>query len=232
MPRYDAGSGASRRRNGARTSRAGDTKLRNTSDFVLYVEGPRDRDILCTWSRRLAPRLSSRIEKSIVILGGRQPARAVEHFQAQGGRDAGLSGLVVLDRDHHEETEDRLVAEVGLELFTWGRRHIESYVLVPSAVRRLVAGSQDAQHLDRLLEAHVPAHDDESAFRQINAKHLLGSKGPLAQELGRTLTPGALARSMRVDEFHRDVVNLYDRIRSGLGVRSGEPEVIRRPVAP
>ncbi len=231
MPRPDGRTRASRRSNGARNSHSDDTNLRNPSHFLLYVEGARDRDILCVWSKRLVPRLAASIERSAVILGGRRPARAVEHFQGSGGREAGLSGLVVLDRDHHEDTEDRLLGDAGLGLFTWSRRHIESYVLIPAAVRRVVNGNHDPQRLERLLEAHLPAADDESAFRQINAKHLLGNKGPLARELGRTLTPGELARSMRTDELHTDVVRLYDRIRSGFGERTEGPEVIRRPAA-
>ncbi len=47
----------------------------------------------------------------------------------------------MLDRDHHldddggDSAPGDLAAEPGLELFVWGLRHIESYLLVPSAIR-------------------------------------------------------------------------------------------------
>ena len=44
--------------------------------FSVYVEGPRDRDVLAAWARRLSPPLARAFEPACVILGGRQPARA------------------------------------------------------------------------------------------------------------------------------------------------------------
>ena len=234
MPRIDAGSVSSGRRGGARTPRtpsASGTAERASGRFLLYVEGPRDRDILRVWSRRVAPRLTRIFDDRAVILGGRRPARAVEHFRDSGGQEAGLRGLVVLDRDHHVETDDGLLAGAGLDIHTWGRRHIESYVLVPTAIRRLVGASADSPRLERIIEEHFPEEGDEAAYRKINAKRLLGNKGPLAQGLGRVLTPGALARSMRAEELHPDVVSLYRRIQSGVGETERDLEVIRRPPA-
>jgi len=119
----------------------------------LYVEGARDREILGCWARRLDVGLARYIEKNTVILGGRRPARAISDFRKRGGVDAGFSGLIVLDRDDHPHAASGSVtpaengdastlstgsarvedgtAEAGLELFVWGLRHIESYLLVP-----------------------------------------------------------------------------------------------------
>jgi len=213
-------------RNGRGRSRTdGEPEQRNP--FVLYVEGPRDRDILRIWARRLSPHLARMLDPCAVILGGRRPARAVEHFRGLGGRSAGVSGLVVLDRDHHAE-DDAVVEEPGLELFTWGRRHIESYVMVRSAISRFLAERSEVRLAERLVADVVPAADDEQAHRTLNAKHLLGSKGPLARDLGATLSPGDIARCMRAEELHADVLDLYERIRAGLGLAESELEVVRR----
>jgi hypothetical protein len=196
--------------------------------FFLYVEGPQDRDILGVWARRLSPALARSLDSSTVILGGRRPARAVKHFRDECGSEDGARGLVVLDRDHHESDDHLLGPEPGLELFTWGRRHIESYVLIPDAMRRLLARRPDPGRFDRLIQDHVPAGSDEEACRAVNAKHLLGHKGPLASTLGGGLPPGEIARCMRADELHQDVLDLYARIRDGLGLTEPQLEVVHR----
>jgi len=200
----------------------------DTSRFFLYVEGPRDGDLLRVWARRVSPVLTRPLQASLVILGGRRPARALEHFRRAGGDGQGLRGLVVLDRDHHAGEDDRVLEEPGLELFTWSRRHIESYVLVRDAIRRVAAPRGEPEWVDRLIEDHVPPAADEAAFRDIDAKRLLGSKGALARELGQSLSPSAIARAMRPGEIHDDVHRLYDRIRAGLGLADAACEVVRR----
>jgi hypothetical protein len=196
--------------------------------FFLYVEGPRDRDILGVWARRLSPDLARSLDGSIIILGGRRPARAVEHFRDERVREDGGRGLVVLDRDHHGDEGRQRLSEPGLELFTWGRRHIESYVLVPAAIRRLLVGRPDPARVDRLIDDHLPAAHDEEACRAVNAKRLLGQKGPLARSIGGELAPGEIARCMRAEELHPDVLDLYDLIRDALGVSDPQLEVVRR----
>lgn len=217
------------RRAGSRGGRRPPLGPRARSDrFFLYVEGPRDGEILRVWARRVSPRLARPLQKCVVILGGRRPARAVEHFRAAGGGSNGLCGLVVLDRDHHGDADRALLAEPGLELFTWGRRHIESYVLVRDAIRRVAARAADADWMGRLIDDHVPHDGDEEAFRDIDAKRLLGSKGALARDLGQVLSPAAIARAMRLDEIHDDVLDLYDRIRAGMGLADAACHVVRR----
>lgn len=213
--------------------RGGGSGARVDDDFFLYVEGPRDGDILRVWARRLSPALTRPLEQSLVILGGRRPARAVDHFRDAGGAATGCRGLVVLDRDHHgeagREASGRLVGdEPGLEMFTWGRRHIESYVLVRDAIGRVLRRREDDAYVTRLVASHVPDPDDEEACRDIDAKRLLGSKGALARDLGRALSPSEIARAMRRDELHGDVVELFERIRTGLGLGGTGYEVVKR----
>jgi hypothetical protein len=215
--------GAPRRRSRGRRDEDG-----GAGRFYLYVEGPRDGEILRVWARRLSPVLARPLERCTVILGGRRPARAVEHFRDAGGGTGTVRGLVVLDRDHHGDAVRDQVAEPGLELFTWGRRHIESYVLVREAIRRAVKRAAASAWVDRLIEGHVPHAADEDAFRDIDAKRLLGAKGELARGLGHALSAATIARAMRPEELHEDVLDLYDRIRDGLGLAEAPFQVVRR----
>ena len=187
------------------------------SSFFLYVEGPRDEGILRLWLRRMSPPPARHLESRVVILGGRRPARAQTHFRSQGGGASGARGLVVLDRDHRSESGSSWPVETGLEIFTWRRRHIESYALVPAAIRRSLRSRVEPRLLERLIEDYLPPLDDEEACAAANAKKILGSKGEFARSAGGRFSPEAVARCMRVEDFHPDIFALYDRIRSATG---------------
>ena len=163
-----------------------------------------------------------------MIMGGRQPVRALEDFRKRGGGDSGWRGLIVLDRDHHPEPEataaspEDLAGEPGLELFVWGLRHIESYLLVPSAIRRLAAGFEGVERLDSLIAAELGVDG------QGHAKRFLGTGGSLSEALGTDLRAGEIARAMRADELHADVRVLLTRIGALSGVTLPEPKVVIR----
>ena len=204
-------------------------KFDSPASFFLYVEGPRDGEILRLWSRRESPTLVRSLERCTIILGGRQPDRAVDHFRNQGGPQSGQSGLVLLDRDHHVGEGIAWAREPGLEVFTWSRRHIESYLLVRDAIARLLDDDLPAGSVAEVMRTHIPPPDAEDIFRELDAKRLLGANGVLARELGRPISAAEIARTMRPDELHADVRALLQRIRVGLGVSPGTPEVVRRP---
>ena len=191
--------------------------------FALYVEGARDRDILRAWARRLSPSLGRAVSGSAVILGGRQPARAVAHLRELRAGGEPWRGLCVLDRDAVPAREPG-PSEPGLDVFTWSRRHIESYLLVPAAIRRGLRISSDEPRGRSLLKL-LPDPTDEEALGEFDAKGLLGRNGPLAQAVGR-ITPGRIARLMRPDEFHADVQALLSRMLAGFGL--GGPAVAIR----
>jgi hypothetical protein len=186
-----------------------------TRRFVLYLEGPRDRGILRSWSYRMIPALARRLFGTSVILGGRQPARALEHFRQLGGAGSGVRAVCVLDRDDRGEPTPEAV-EPGLEFFTWSRRHIESYLLVPDAIARSLDEAPGDRRVARILREHIPPPDDEAAFRSFDAKRVLGPKGVLTRELGRPIALGRVARVTRETELHPDVHALFARLRTGL----------------
>jgi hypothetical protein len=195
-----------------------------SAPFVVFVEGPRDRDVLVAWARRLHLGLARALPDACVILGGRQPARAALHLDRLRGESGAASGLCVLDADGQEPAS---VAPGGLEVFTWRRRHIESYLLVPAAIER-AARVRDAR-LRRILHEELPAPGDERAFVAFDAKRFLGPKGPLARLLDRVLPAGAIAHAMWEEEIHPEVRALCERITAGLGLASGPvPPVTHR----
>ncbi len=185
---------------------------RNGSRFVLYMEGPADRGILRGWSYRLLPSVARQLFDASVILGGRRPARALEHFRRIGGAAGGVRALCVLDRDDGSGAE-LSDAEPGLDIFTWTRRHIESYLLVPEALHRALGRDDDDGRLLRLLRRHLPDDGDEDAWREVDAKRLLGPGGLLPRTLGRRLDLAQIARVTRETELHRDVHALFARLR-------------------
>ncbi len=188
---------------------------RRSEAFVLYVEGPRDRDILVRWARRTSPGLARALTPACVILGGRRPARAASHLRRLRETAPDARGLCVLDGDETERPSE-LELEPGLDCFVWGRRHIESYLLVPRAIRAAVRVRGHDAPFERLLREHLPR--DEAALGSIDAKRLLGPKGPFARFLGRSVAPSHVARAMSAEELHDDVHALFGRIREGLGM--------------
>jgi hypothetical protein len=188
--------------------------------LTLYVEGPRDRSILRAWAHRLMPRRASRVLGSAVILGGRQPVRALEHFERHLARVPGARALCVLDRDDGGGTAPDPNG-FDLEFFTWGRRHIESYLVVPAAIRRALGIPEHDRRLERALERHLPDGDDESAWRAIDAKRLLAPQGALPRALGCPLPLARIARVTREHELHRDVLALFARVEALLSRAPG-----------
>ncbi len=195
---------------------------RNGRRFILYVEGPRDRSILRAWSYRLLPSSAQTLFGGSVILGGRRPARALEHFRSE----AGARALCVLDRDDGSASPSLPQEETGLEVFTWGRRHIESYLLVPDAIRRALNLRVDDTRVERVLREHLPDGGDEDAYRDVDAKRLLGPNGALAQVLGQPPPLSRIARATREAELHTDVHALFDRLRTVLEI-AAPPQVLR-----
>jgi hypothetical protein len=192
-------------------ARLPDRRSEERGSFILYVEGPRDRSILRAWAHRLLPERAPDLLAEAVILGGRRPARAIEHFRA---RAAGSHGLCVLDRD--EDAASAPEPEAGLAFFTWGRRHIESYLLVPNAIRRALSLPASDHRLEAVLARELPGGEDAARWRALDAKRLLAETGPLARLLGRPLPLARIARATREDELHADVHAMFDLLRGGL----------------
>jgi len=189
------------------TSRARSRPAAGEPSAYLYLEGPRDLEIVEGWAQRVSPRLAACVREATVILGGRQPARAREHLAEARAEGREVRGLCVLDRDQELAQPD--AGADGLELFIWGRRHIESYLLVPAALGRVLRGV-DPRAL-RALANELPAADDERAWCELDAKRRLGA-------YGQRMPWGRVARAMRQDELHPDVRAFLVRLAAHFGV--------------
>ena len=107
----------------------------------------------------------------------------------------------------------------GDKFYAWGRRHIESYLLVPAAIARTLRMIPHGdQRIRRAIDAALPDSIDEAAYRQIDAKRLLGPNGELPRIVGQPISVQRVARSTRVEELHPDVHRLFGRLREGLGI--------------
>ncbi|MGH0030982.1 MAG: hypothetical protein ACQGVC_14405 [Myxococcota bacterium] len=178
--------------------------------LVFYVEGPRDRSILRAWAYRLMPRGARSLFQASVILGGRRPERALAHFAERFGHVAGARAICVLDRDGGDAAAPDTNG-YDLRFFTWSRRHIESYLRVPAAIRRALGLPDGDRRVERLLE-WLPSAGDEPAWRSLDAKKLLAQRGPIPLALGRTLPLARIARSTREAELHPDVHALFGQV--------------------
>jgi hypothetical protein len=132
----------------------------------------------------------------------------------------------VLDRDDGAAADAGVDEEPALEFFTWGRRHIESYLLVATAIGRALHLPERDLRVERALRGHVPSEGDEAGWRDLDAKRLLAPGGALPRALGVALRPAAIARSMRPAELHADVFECFARLRGALGIR--EPARVLR----
>ncbi len=195
--------------------------VRKNGRFVLYVEGPRDQSLLEAWATRMSPRLGASLEDITVILGGRQPARAAEHFRALRATEPTARALCVLDRDADGPPPPPSVAEPGLDFFTWQRRHIESYLLVPGAIRRSLKLPTGDMRVERFFRAELPG--SEEGLGALDAKPLFAFRGEFERLLGRAVKPVHVARAMHVGELHPDVLDLLSRVRGGLGLDAVPP---------
>jgi hypothetical protein len=208
--------GSARRGNGRSNGAAARVNGAGYRPFVLYVEGPRDQSLLEAWAQRVSPALAATLADVTVILGGCRPARAAEHFRERREREADVRGLCVLDRDADGAPRPRTVEEPGLAFFTWGRRHIESYLLVPAAIRRSLRLAADDARVERFFERELPR--DEAGLGAVDAKPLFAFQGELQRLLGRPVRPAQVARAMYAGEIHADVHELLVRVRAGAGL--------------
>jgi hypothetical protein len=148
--------------------------------------------------------------RASVILGGRQPERALEHFRENWADAPGARALCVLDRDGGDDDVPDTNG-YDLDFFTWRRRHIESYLLVPAAIRRALALSDGDHRVDRALEQHLPPqHTPE--WERLDAKRLLGTNGPLSRAFGGPLPLTKIAQATRESELDTDVHDLFARL--------------------
>jgi hypothetical protein len=126
--------------------------------------------------------------------------------------------VCVLDGDGLADPVAHEPLPPGFEFFTWPRRQIESYLLVPTAIRCCMRASAMDRRPARLLAELLPDPCDEQAMRDLDAKRLLDPKGSLARRLGVSISPAGIARQMNRSDLHPDVLCLLGRLRRAVGM--------------
>jgi hypothetical protein len=187
--------------------------------FAVYVEGPRDRDVLRLFATKLSPALARAMDPCVQILGGRRPARAATLFREkieQAGGSVSPTAICILDRDDPESCRNDFPDEPGLDFVIWKRRQIESYLLIPRAIQGCCRSSKDVAALGQLLDALIPDPGDEGSMQILDAKRVLAPKGPIARLVGRPLRAREIVRSMSPLEIHPDVRSVLAEIRDRL----------------
>lgn len=189
---------------------------------MLIVENDSDARLLRAWSIRLG------IEwpKGLVIwpwTGGSKERKQL--FLQLKDEIPNLSALSIRDRDDLEleqvdkdSLRDKSVhnAESKLFLRVWRRRHIENYLLLPSAIAR--ASSSNIQDVINLLAEHALIVPADFASRDV-AHAMIDARGKeLTQTHARSVnavfdvSPLAIANAMEPSEIAEDVKGLLKDI--------------------
>ena len=116
----------------------------------------------------------------------------------------------------------------------WKRRHIESYLLVPAAIRRCIERDTGHPDVDRFLADHLPDMSNDAALREFDAKQLLGNKGPISRTFSRPIRPRDIVHCMSPDDIHSDIREFFQCVLDTLSPESAPPERSRedKPCAP
>jgi hypothetical protein len=116
-----------------------------SSKVCLFLEG-KDMDVLGPIHRLLYPSAAAALEDypSVVIEGwtGWAYALGSARFLSNAGGQS-IKPYCILDRDYHlsEDITSRYkqALEMGVQLHIWSRKELENYLIVPSAIQRIIA---------------------------------------------------------------------------------------------
>ena len=206
--------------------------------MVLYTEGTTDFEILRIWASVLGKDVSVFDRLPLHVLGTRDPKQAREHFSGVKSFRSDIEGVCVLDPDKDPEalySSIEHLKEDALEYFVWKRRHLESYLLVPEAIGRAMAGHESPLLQDQVAGAFrdflkeppraLLFPDQVTDYRSLaidwmkdfDAKRVIFSPDPTDKSFVVSqgfpdITPQHVAQAMLPSEIHRDVIDLIDRL--------------------
>ncbi len=207
-----------------------------TCQRVLYVEGKSDLDILQEWARVLNHPAVRRLEGAFWIPTAEEGGRnfAQRHFRALKAQVPTLRALEVRDRNGDEGArwnglepgnlrESKKTPDGMLRLF-WTRYEIENYLIHPEAIYRFVSqelGEKKAEEAKKYMKEYWPSVLSEKPFETTPADRTKG-KGMIAEVLtaaGLAINASEyyrIARAMKPDEIHPDVMRMLNSIEAQL----------------
>jgi predicted ATPase len=202
-----------------------DLLLAEQGRAVLYCEGESDFDILKAWAEVLAhPAKRFFDEPFFHVNEGRNPRQAKGHLFALRAIRPGIRGLLLLDGDNRDLPEHEIRTD-GLTIKRWQRYEIENYLLVPAAITRTIAPSDDmfakaeaVKAIDFLKQQLPPVFFDNPLQDTAAVVSVAASKQILPQlfeAAGRRMEKSdffLIASNMRPAEIHPEVVEILNSI--------------------
>lgn len=211
---------------------------------VIFLEDYTDHKILQAWAEVIGHRAAPLLKEAFVkYLQGNNPQAAREPFFGLRLAVPEIRGFLLLDHDRSFAVQQGTPLVEGM----WGRKEIESYLLVPQAILRacatLATGAEGAgslfeagarQSAERLLKNYLlppfweaPLDDTPQA---VSAEASLGILEPFFKDFCReqglfnTMSKKnfyQIAKQMKPDEVHPEVVRWLDRMAQVLSPREG-----------
>ncbi len=203
-----------------------DLLLAEQGRAILYCEGESDFDILRAWSEVLehpAKRFFS--GPFFHVNEGRNPREAKGHLFALHAIHPAIRGLLLLDGDNRSLPDHELTAD-DLTIIRWRRYEIENYLVVPDAIKRMIAGdatdlflaAEASKAIDYLKTQLPPAFFSNPLADSAAIVNVPASKQLLPQmfeAVGRPLEKGdffLIAKNMNRNEIHPDVTRVLEAI--------------------
>lgn len=155
--------------------------------FALFVEGS-DASVLKKIARIIgARRFAAEAGLALIPIGGASNLRRLDGFAwlSEHLLQGAVNGTLLIDRDYHSaDYVDMVVADMksaGLECHFWERKELESYLLVPSLLARVVGVS--ITELEGLLNSITEAMYEDVLFQHTSsAKQDFPEKRKLAEQ--------------------------------------------------
>lgn len=213
-----------------------------TAPGVLYIEGRTDRDLLLAWARALQHRAEAVLLRLLVkFVSGETDddpvgAPARQHYDALSlFFDPPPRALEILDGDSKNKGPDKLDGD-GLKRLRWRRYEIESYLIHPRAIARLVEEQHVGEDFSSLLDAvtawfdrHFKTHEpqdfvsgDEVVEAVMGARKARGEKKhddglmttllEAAQVRLTYVNYSQIAERMQPEDIHPEIVERLDQI--------------------
>ena len=207
---------------------------------VLYVEDYTDVNILRAWAAVLEHRAAGLLDTELMwkplvfqTQEGRPGIRARDHFEALQLVREGFPGLELHDGDARPPVPDTEITGAGLQRLRWRRYEIESYLVHPDAIARLIEAVFGADSAEAHVEDMLAYWRDEfppAVVRDPLGEHVLLNRTKARREIIPPLLEAAglhglpytryheIAASMRSDEIHPEVTEKLDAICRAFGV--------------
>jgi predicted ATPase len=201
--------------------------LAATEPGILYVEGKTDIDILREWARILGHPLLAFLEKPFWRATAEEKNTnrfALRHFDAMHSVVPDFRGLELRDGDQRAGPGS---LPDGMIRLHWERYEIESYLIHPGAIIRIVEKDKStniAHRVDDYMKQQLPPvlYDNPSEtsgfLLQVKGKTLLAG---IMQEAGMDMKESdyyRIAARMNEKEIHPEVVGKLNTIAQHFGV--------------